>query len=93
MTFGGKGLKDRHKPTDTLINQLKTGKSMFTYWTILTENFKVQGGVIFFTFLWFKIQILQIKTTYPCITPNEPIYQNSNTDNNTVTSAKISRDV
>jgi len=50
---------------------------MFIQWTDLSENFKVHGKVSFFKFLWFKIQILHIKVTDPCITPKEPMYQHS----------------
>lgn len=66
---------------------------MFIQWKALSENFKVHGKVSFFKFLWFKIQTLQIKITDPCITPNEPLYQHSDNDNDNALSAKHVSDI
>jgi hypothetical protein len=66
---------------------------MFTQWTVLSENFKVHSKVPLFKFLWLKIQTLQIKITDPCITPNEPMYQHSDNDDDTVLSAKHVSDI
>jgi hypothetical protein len=62
-------------------------------WTVMSENFKVHGKVSFFKFLWFKIQTLQIKNTDPCITPNGPMYQQGDNDNDTTLSAKHVSDI
>ena len=53
----------------------------------------MHSKVSFFKFLSFKIQTLQIKITDPCITPNEPMYQHSDSDDDTALSAKHVSDI
>jgi hypothetical protein len=66
---------------------------MFVQWTVLSENFKMHSKVSFFKFLWFKSQTLQIKIPDPCITPNEPMYQHSDNDDDTPLSVKHVSDI
>jgi len=66
---------------------------MFIQWAVLSENFKVHNKVSFFKFLCFKIHTLQIKITDPRITPNEPMYQHNDNDDDTALSAKHVSDI